>query len=195
MRKRRSFKLSTISGRAFIVSEEWRPVVGWEGLYEVSSLGRLRSIARTIVQGSRWGGTISYEKRGAVLRPGRTPGGYRTVNLYDNNRRYCTYVHALVLEAFVGPRPSGSQVRHLNGVDAGDGLANLAYGTPTENCADKKRHGTQTFGETHGTHRLTEAEVRGIRAAPGFHKDIAARYGICKGHVGDIRARKYWKHV
>lgn len=70
--------------------------------------------------------------------------GYEQVKLYEDGTHRFRRVHHLVLEAFVGPRPAGMETRHLNGVRADNRLENLAWGTPTENAADKIRHGTAT---------------------------------------------------
>jgi hypothetical protein len=111
------------------VSEQWRPVSGWVG-YEVSDLGQVRSSRRGRVQ---------------VLRGGVDPRGYRNVTLFRGARstKRQVWVHALVIEAFVGPRPEGMQVRHLNGDPTDNRLSNLAYGSPAENVADSFAHGTR----------------------------------------------------
>jgi len=77
--------------------------------------------------------------RGRVLRPG-THNGYRYVNL--TNPRRCVNINVLVLEAFVSRRPFGSDSRHLNGDRADNRLANLRWGTRSENILDAVRHGT-----------------------------------------------------
>lgn len=120
--------------------EEWKPVVGFEGKYEVSDLGRVRSLNRDIYQPRFPGGKPHRQTRkGQILRPGRMPQGHQSVVLTRKGGSFC--VHALVLAAFVGPRPSGMDVRHLDGNPANNTLGNLAYGTRSENCADAVRHG------------------------------------------------------
>lgn len=110
--------------------EQWRPVVGYEGLYEVSDLGRVRSLPRY--------GTI-----GKLLKPGTAKrGGYLYVNLCRDGRPLNRTIHVLVAEAFLGPRPEGFDVRHLDGNRLNCARANLAYGTRSENNLDAVRHGT-----------------------------------------------------
>lgn len=110
-------------------AEEWRPVLGWEGLYEVSNHARIRSLRRKGV-------------RGQVLKPQTNRGGYQTVNLYDRPYHFkCRTVHSVVAEAFIGPRPTGHHVRHLDGDQTNNLPGNLAYGTPRENNLDVVRHG------------------------------------------------------
>jgi hypothetical protein len=137
--------------------EEWRPIPGWEGAYEASNLGRVRSLRG----GHRWG---------RVLKPHirTTSGGYPQVSLGLNGT---TCVHVCVAGAFLGPRPPGHQVRHLDGDPLNNRVENLAWGTPSENQHDKIQHGRhQEVNKTHcpqghpydeaNTHRATDREGR-----------------------------------
>lgn len=118
------------------MSARWLPVVGFEGLYEVSDRGRVRSLPRRLSDGRRWKGRIlkldRSDKRG-YLRVGLTAPGARPVH---------RMVHRLVLESFIGPCPPGLQCRHLNGKPPDCRLVNLTWGTPSENALDRVRHGT-----------------------------------------------------
>ena len=127
-----------------IPAEEWRPVVGFEGSYEVSSLGRVRSLDRTISNPLPSGTVRRQQVKGRILKPGVAKcGGYLYVNLSRGNKNQRSHhVHRLVMDAFVGPLPDLMQTRHLNGDPSDCRLANLAYGTPAENGLDKRRHGT-----------------------------------------------------
>lgn len=173
--------------------EEWRPVVGYEGLYEVSDHGRVRALERRIkTQRS------SQYIRGRVLRFGYHNAGYPLVTLCRDNHRRTAAVHAVVMLAFRGPRPPDHVVRHLNGNPQDNRLQNLAYGSWLENEADKARHGRALVGERHHQARLTENDVRAIRAAheAGIpHRFIAADYGTSRGHISSIVCRRAWAHV
>lgn len=114
-------------------AEEWRPVVGHFGAYEVSDRGRVRSLDRTVVH--RTG--FRQRRRGQVRKSVRQKNGYFSVLLPDRRR----YVHILVLEAFVGPCPPGHETLHHDGDPSNNDLTNLRYGTPSENAYDKIRHG------------------------------------------------------
>ena len=119
------------------MGEEWRAVVGWEGLYEVSSLGRVRSLDRATSH--YCGGTLT--RQGRELKPRETPSGHLLVALSAHRRMYNRRVHRLVLEAFVGPCPEGMEVRHLNGHPADNRVENLVWGTRSENTQDQVLHG------------------------------------------------------
>ena len=104
-------------------------------------------------------------------------------------------VHRLVLAAFHGPCPEGMQARHLNGDKLDNRAENLAWGTPSENAADKIRHGTCQVGESHPQARLTITEIDAIRDDPRPHKVIAAEYGVERSNISKIKARQSWAHV
>lgn len=116
-----------------------RAVPGFEGIYEVSDGGRVWSLDRmqTMKNGHRR--TV----KGRELKPALTGGGYPHVSLWrDGRQAWFTAVHRIVALAFIGPRPEGMEVRHLDGNPENNALANLTYGTPSENQFDKVRHGT-----------------------------------------------------
>ena len=104
--------------------EEWRPVVAYEGRYEVSSLGRLRSVDRIeVLANSRWGKPVSRPKKGHVLALNKSRNhGYLSITLHNGEKPKEWLVHRLVCEAFHGPRPPLQDVAHLNG----DGRDNRA---------------------------------------------------------------------
>lgn len=126
--------------------ETWREVVGFEGSYEVSSQGRVRSVPRTI--------TYSDGRRvhadGRILSIQRDPGGYRAVELNRHGMAHRRLVHRLVLEAFVGPAPAGTEGCHGDGDRANNDLTNLRWDTRSANARDRVRHGTDANGrKTH----------------------------------------------
>jgi len=112
-------------------SESWLPVVGWEGLYQVSDWGRVRSL----MPGSR--------AKDGLLKPQAHPSGHLHVSLYGHSKNGTTRkVHHLVLEAFDRPCPEGMECRHLDGNPTNNVLSNLVWGTRAENVHDSLRHGT-----------------------------------------------------
>ncbi len=118
------------------MTEIWKPVLRREGEYEVSNLGRVRSLDRCIecVNGSR------RKVKGKLLKPSLATGDfyYRV----SQGRNEAIRLHVLVAEAFLGPRPSGLEVRHKNGDRHDSRASNLSYGTHLENMRDAVRHGT-----------------------------------------------------
>ena len=118
--------------------EIWKPVVGYEQLYEVSDQGRVRSVERTRIDTT--GRTYSYV--GTVLRPAPKASGHLAVSLSDGGQRGKTFdIHRLVLDAFVGPRSGDEEARHLNDNPADNRLVNLVWGSRSSNSFDRVRNG------------------------------------------------------
>lgn len=106
--------------------EVWRRVPDASD-YEISNHGRVRSLKGATPQ---------------ILRPSPNADGYHLYALRAGGRRSFATAHALVMLAFVGPRPEGMEIRHLDGDPANNVVANLRYGTHAENVADMLAHGT-----------------------------------------------------
>lgn len=113
------------------MSERWLEIPGHHG-YEVSDLGRVRSYKRP-------GGP-------AYIGGGLNGNGYASVHLHNGRKGLSFGIHQLVMLAFVGPRPEGQEVRHLNGDPTDPRLVNLAYGTRQENMDDREMHRAQRDG-------------------------------------------------
>ena len=126
--------------------EQWKPVHGYEGIYEVSSHGRVRSLDRTVTYSD---GRVRRYK-GKVLRATLSSGGYPCLSLYSQGKEKRRYVHSLVAEAFIGTRPKGMEVCHNDGDPANNHLDNLRYDTHSDNMLDSVRHGTNpSTAKTH----------------------------------------------
>src|SRR5690625_5266754 len=103
-----------------INKEVWKSVVGYEGLYEVSNRGEIRSKDRQV-----WNGNVYYEKKGRILKKTKTTTGYWKVELYKNKKRKSKRVHRLVAKAFI-PREKGKElINHLDGNPLNNKVNNL----------------------------------------------------------------------
>jgi hypothetical protein len=180
--------------------ERWVPVVGYEGLYEVSDLGRVRSLDRVV-------GDRQRRIRGVVLKGTPrslrgTRGGINTrlgVCLCKGGKTRTHFVHALVLAAFVGPRPDGYQACHGPGGPQDNRLSNLRWDTPESNWDDRRDHDESARGERVGSAKLTEEQVLEIRelyAKGGVtHDELGERFGVTGTMIGYIVRRQWWRHV
>lgn len=140
------------------MSETWKDIPGYEGHYQVSDSGFVRSVDREVPTSD---GKIK-RLRGVLLRHGQTQQGYRIVNLSLEGNTKMHTVHSLVMLAFVGPRPFDREICHGPGGIGDNAITNLRYGTHIENERDKLRDGTRTGvkvvrddGKTYNT--LTDA--------------------------------------
>jgi NUMOD4 motif/HNH endonuclease len=163
--------------------EQWRTIPGWEGYYEVSSLGRVRSLPRIVERRGHRGPQAVAARVLKKIPLGTPPNEYPTVWLHRAGGRERRLVHLLVLEAFVGQRPAGCQGCHNNGVNTDGRLENLRWGTPSENMRDAIRHGTNS--NTRKTH-----------CAQGHEFDLANTYITGDGwrqcrECRRIRCREY----
>src|SRR6516164_10962662 len=165
-------------------TREFRQVPSWPN-YEVNQVGVVRTIKTGHIKRQKlhhgyW--HISAQRRGSRTR-----------------QTILVPVHRLVLEAWVGPCPSGLECRHLNDVKTDNRLENLTWGTRHENSADSIRNGRQVRGARIGDSKLTEAEVREIRglyAAGGVtYQQLAENYHTCMTNVWYIVHRRTWTHI
>jgi hypothetical protein len=170
----------------------WRPVPGFEGLYEVSDAGQVRRLVF-----SNQHGTFPRARPRNIVG-GLNRDGYRVVNLVrrDGTKQQAVRVHRLVLLAFVGPAPEGHVAAHGNGVRDDNRLANLRWATPAENSADMVRHGTSPRWERSGHARLTADDVATIRdrlARGETQAAIADEYGVSPAAVSHIATGRNWR--
>ena len=140
------------------MAEQWKPVVGYEGLYEVSDQGRVRCLDRFIK--NKKGTEIFYP--GKIMSTPRRKDGYLTAHLRKDGVRAKYLVHRLVLEAFTGSCPEGWEARHLNDIKSDARLVNLEWGSRRENNLDRTRNGVGYYAERKECrkgHPLVEANL------------------------------------
>jgi NUMOD4 motif/HNH endonuclease len=170
------------------VTERWLPVVGWEGLYEVSDQGRVRSLDRRRSSGNR-----TWPIRGRILKPvwGNTRPdypqlGYYSVAFSDCGRREQWRVHRIVLTAFVGP--SDLEALHSDGNHANNALSNLRWGSSKDNARDRITHGRQyhPHPDTCFNTKVSLADREAIRLAVAngaSQKSQCEKYGLSSGRL------------
>ena len=159
----------------------WKPIEGFEE-YEVSNVGAIRR-----------NGTVK------SLRSDRK--GYLSVVLWHKQRSFKRQVSRLVAAAFIGQRPDGFVVAHINGINTDNRVENLRYSTPHENEADKVSHGTQLRGERHHQAKLTAAQVAQIRQRFSRYSRtngaaaLAVEFGVSDTAIYLIVSGKNWRNT
>lgn len=165
--------------------ERWLPVVGYEGLYEVSDHGRVRSLAEN--RPRNW-----QRRKVGILKPILIQG-YHCVGLSKDSEPRRKLIHRLVLLAFIGPCPAGFQAAHNNGTPNDNRLENLRWASAKENQGDRKLHGTSFGGKPF------QSEVRArliIELGRSMSvRRIAGELGVSRRTVGLVLSGRSWKHL
>ena len=170
------------------MQERWLPIPGYEGSYEVSDFGQIRSLR-------------GYKRRERIRKPVLRDDGYFQVTLYMNRIGKAWLVHRAVLFAFVGAPDQGHEAAHMDGNKGNNALENLVWATSLENNRHKVAHGTNGCGEKNAMSKITPEIVTEIRATYSRNspsrtcKALAEKYGICFQHVWDIVKRRRWSHL
>lgn len=173
--------------------ETWKPIPSYEGYYEASTMGRVRSVDRIVPRKNQSPQRI----RGRVLRPGARLDGYCNISLCRDGKPINKLVHAVIAETYHGARPEGMEVAHLNGNKSDNRPDNLMWKTHVDNEADKLTHGTTLHGEQ-GTNKLTNEQVlelRRLRWEGTGPSELARKYSIGIEHAVKIAAGRSWSHL
>jgi len=162
------------------MEEEWRDIIE-HPVYQVSNLGRVRRLP------------CKYRRQIQIRKTFLSKAGYVMVALWEG-RRIVRSVHQLVTNAFCGIRPDPSyQVRHLDGNPQNNQPANLVWGTPLENSSDTRRLGRLACRERHGMAKLTNKDVKQIKAIQGVPQWVIARqFNIDRTRICRIRNGRAW---
>ena len=172
--------------------ERWKPVLGYEGTYEVSDHGRLRSKDRVVTFADGRKRRYRGQQRTTFI----CKQGYIRATLKIKNQPRTFTIHSLVAGAFLGPCPEGLEVCHNDGNPKNNHLNNLRYDTHVANHADRKKHGTSNRGTANGGGgKLTEQDVRNIRLDTRSNYKTAIAFGVSASMVSKIRRRVAWAHV
>ena len=161
--------------------ETWKPVPGYEGQYEVSDFGRVKSVDRTCL------GKDGREElhRGRLLKPQKMKNGYLEVYLCNGSARKHRTIHSLVAEAFLGPRCKNYDVLHADGNRENNSIENLRYDTRAENL-----HSTYLYGGRQATGKLSLEDVDEVRerlSRGDTCADIAGRFNVTTRAIEHIR--------
>jgi len=164
--------------------EVWRPVVGFEGYYEVSNQGHVKRV-------KRGKGAVNL---GHNLSPNKNPGGYLTVYLSKDTKRSAKMVHLLVAQAFIGPA-NGREVNHKDGIKVNCFLENLEYTTRRGNADHAKAHGLYHRGTQLKAAALNEEivlQVRRLSARGLTNRDICKKFGVTPSCIHGIISGRTW---
>lgn len=156
--------------------EKWKPVYGHGGrYYEASNAGRIR-------------------RGGKVLKPSTDTRGYLILHICVDGDDRCRQVHRLVAEAFLGPRPDGMTVNHINGIKVDNRVENLEYLTRADNIRHAVAMGLKRCGG--GKPRMSAADVLEVRRLADIStKELSRKYRVCQNTILNIRNGTSWKRL
>ena len=166
------------------MAEIWKPLPGYEGSYEVSDHGQVRSLDRHCLGKD---GRSEFHA-GKILKPwSQRRGSYLAVSIRDGSRTVKRTVHSLVAEVFLGPRPPKMDVMHLDGDRRNNAVENLRYGTRKENLnqtyeyGGKQANGKLSVEDVKEIRRQLKLGISPIAVAKDYKVDSAAIYHIRNG--------------
>lgn len=179
--------------------EQWLPVAAYEGIYEVSDRGQVRSVTRPVKM--RYADGVRVRRQRGKARASKDNGrGYRHIHLSRDGVTVTGYVHRLVAEAFVPNPRSLPEIHHIDFNPSNNAASNLAWVTKAENMAFSREAGrlhglTKAAGSTPSARSLTAEQVQRIRSETTDDDtldSIGARYGVSGALISNILKAKCW---
>jgi hypothetical protein len=167
--------------------EKWLPVVGYEGLYEVSNTGKVMSLGR--INNANKIKTVWPKKEIGLL----TKRGYKVCHLTLPSQKSKQFLmHRLVMQAFIGEPPKGMEVCHNDGNPSNCDLSNLRYDTHKNNNIDRIKHKTIPKGQTHHKSKINENQALEIYSSNLKIIELSKIYGLSESSIIDIKKHRSW---
>jgi hypothetical protein len=178
--------------------EKWKDVVGYEGLYSVSNLGRIKSLDKVIYY-NRGGNSLSMKKSVRILKQNKTRDGYFGVCLFKDSKRKYVRVHRVVAETFIKNPKNKPYINHKDGNKLNNYVNNLEWVTGSENILHALKTGLWIPAKGEQRSKFSEGEVLKIRKLwdEGSITQIAMakKYKVGKNCIHYIIKRNTWKHI
>lgn len=184
---------------AYLDNEIWKDCIGYEGIYQISNLGRVKSLSREFTMPK--GRKAFYKEK--FLTPQINDWGYKTVRLYNSSREWKVFsVHALVAFAFIGERPLGLVINHKDGVKSNNTPSNLEYVTNKENINHAINSGLKIalkgsamYNSTLSCSQVIEIrnKYNGTKKYKGLLMDLGKEYGVSNNVISNIVKNKSYK--
>jgi hypothetical protein len=165
------------------MEEIWKDVKDYDGIYQVSNLGRFKSLKN---------------KKEKILKLGNAMG-YQIIRLYKNKKMNTIKAHRLIANHFIDNQENKPQVNHKNGIKTDNRVENLEWAT----CSENHRHAINSglkvfkFGETHVNSKLKDEDVKKIKYELNQYEvpELAKLFNISRSTIYLIRKNKNWKHI
>lgn len=170
-------------GENYLEPESWKPILDFEGCYEISNRGVIRSL---------------HKAPHRIMKQHKDSDGYFQLALNNKGYEKLKKVHVLVLEAFKGRRPKGLLGCHNDGNNQNNYIGNLRWDTFEGNAKDKVKHGTDARGERNPSAKLTKNDVIDIKrklALNHSQTSLGKMYGVTQALISRIKFGLAWNHV
>lgn len=176
-----------------ITGEIWKPIKNYEGIYEVSNLGRIKTLERVYLS------AIQRYQKEQIISQRINHKGYLIVAL-NKNKKVTKTTHRIVCESFHADTYfENATVNHINQNKLDNNASNLEWVTIKENIQDYRKKVNNYVGINHPMARLSEKDVKNIREeyenTKIFQKDLAKKYKITQVMISKIITRKAWNHI
>jgi len=176
------------------MKEIWKDVQGYEGIYEISNFGRVKSIERKSFNGKGF-----YDRKEYIMENHLNRMGYLYVHLCKNNMGRTIAVHRLVGKHFVEKVDNKTHLNHIDGNKLNNNVNNLEWVTPKENGEHAARLFLKANEEDHPSAKLTNNEVLNIYKSfkNGRYtiKELCNKYKVAYSTIYHITIKKYWKKI
>ncbi len=176
-------------------------IPNYEGYYQVSNYGNVRSLDRVITEKTGKTQTL----KGRILKPRINRDGYYYVGLRKNGSKAAFAIHQLVAQAFLDNPENKPTVNHINGIKIDNNVNNLERATYSENLEHAYKTGLRTsvsieaVGEKNYKRKLKPEQVIEIKRllAEGnlTHKEIATKFDVARSTIAGIKSGRTWKHL
>jgi hypothetical protein len=167
-------------------NEIWKDVIGYEGLYQVSNFGNVKSLGN------------EFSRKERLLKLSTQSKGYLTVVLQKDAKRKMTLVHRLVAEYFIPNIDNKPQINHINGIKTDNKVENLEWVLHRENLDHAIKNNLTLKGEKNRNSKLKDVDVIKIHSLlqSGITtKELSETYNVSYSTIDGIRTNRYWKHL
>lgn len=177
--------------------EVWKDIKGWEGFYQISNLGRSRSLDRFVRYPA---GAMRFYK-GKMMKNTIRNGRYQIIMMSNSKvERKTAYVHVLVAKAFLDNNylKKGLTVNHINGIKTDNRLENLELLTIGDNIRHAHLSGLISLGQERSCSKFRNKDIikiRKMRDEGSTYREIANKYNVATNAIKQIVIRKTWKHI
>lgn len=180
------------------MEEIWKDIIGFEKVYQISNLGRLRSLNRVIIL-VRYNKAYRLNRKGKLMRPSLNTNGYPHVKLLNGDKKKVYSLHRLVALHFIDNLNNYEIVNHIDSVKTNNRVDNLEWCTEADNRTHaRKIFNDTTYGEECNLSKLTEDQVREIRTNGRMEMtngQIGKLYNVSHETIRCVLNGKSWKHI